>query len=249
MERSSETGVDMNDRSDESGPMWPPKIQIAGVSSLDEAMFCAQIGVDALGFTLEVPGGIHDELTWDKAAYIIQRLPRTISAVVITYLQSFEDLSLLVQAVNPHAVQFHGGIADERLSVFRIKYPNIKTIGRVTVSGADSIAQAACFCAPLWDAIILDSMDPISGRIGATGITHDWSVSSKIVNTASVPVILAGGLTPDNVVEAILTVRPAGVDSHTGIEDRDGSRNLAKIKAFTQAALDTFKITEVSVRA
>ena len=49
-------------------PMWPPKIQIAGVSSLDEAMFCAQIGVDALGFTLEIPGGIHDGLTWDKAA-------------------------------------------------------------------------------------------------------------------------------------------------------------------------------------
>jgi phosphoribosylanthranilate isomerase len=233
----------MNARSDESGPTWPPRIQIAGVSSLDEAMFCARIGVDALGFTLEVPGGIHDELTWDKAAYIIRRLPPTILAVVITYLKSFEDISRLVQAVSPHAVQFHGGIADESLSVFKRQYPNIKTIGRVTVSGEESIAQAACFCASLWDAIILDSMDPISGRLGATGITHDWSLSSKIVCSASVPVILAGGLTPDNVAEAILTVRPSGVDTHTGIEDSDGRRYFAKIKAFTQAALDAFSIT------
>jgi phosphoribosylanthranilate isomerase len=236
----------MNDRREESGPMWPTKIQIAGVPSLDESIFCAQVGVDALGFTLEVPGGIHDELTWDKAAHIIQRLPRTVSAVVITYLKSLEDISRLVRAVSPHAVQFHGGIEDDHVAVLKRKYPTIKTIGRVTVSGEESVAQAACFCAPLWDAIILDSMDPVTGRLGATGLTHDWSLSSKIVNAASIPVILAGGLTPDNVAEAILTVRPAGVDTHTGIEDGDGSRNLAKIKAFTRAALDAFRMTKSS---
>ena len=67
----------MNNRRNEWAE-WPPKIQIAGVSSLDEAMFCAQVGVDAVGFTLEVPGGIHDGLTWEKAASIIQQLPGTI---------------------------------------------------------------------------------------------------------------------------------------------------------------------------
>jgi len=234
----------MNDRRDESGLIWPPKVQIAGVSSLDEALFCAQIGVDALGFTLEVPGGIHDDLTWEKAAYIVERLPRATLAAVITYLKSFEEISRLVEAVGPHAVQFHGGIGHEQLSVFRRKYPTIKTIGRVTVSSEDSIAQAACFGISQWDAIILDSMDPKTGRLGATGITHDWALSSKIVNTANVPVILAGGLTPDNVAEAILKVRPAGVDAHTGIEDSDGTRNFAKIKAFAQAALDAFGIVK-----
>ena len=103
--------------------------------------------MDALGFTLEIPGGIHDGLTWDKAAYIVQRLPRTILAVVITYLKSFEEVSHLIDAVRPHAMQFHGGIGDEQLSVFKSKYPTIKTIGRITVSGEDSIAQAARFCA------------------------------------------------------------------------------------------------------
>ncbi len=209
-------------------------------------MFCAEIGVDALGFTLEIPGGIHDELSQDKAACIVQRLPPAILAVVITYLKSCEDVSRLVRTVGPHAVQFHGGIGEDQVAVFKRKYPTIKTIGRVTVSGEDSITQAACFCAPLWDAIILDSMDPITGRLGATGITHDWSLSAKIVKTASVPVILAGGLTPDNVAEAILTARPAGVDTHTGVEDSDGSRNFAKIKAFAQAALDAFKIAKVT---
>jgi phosphoribosylanthranilate isomerase len=229
----------MNNQKD--GQSWPPKIQIAGVSSLDEAMFCAQAGVDAVGFTLEVPGGIHDGLTWERAASIIQKLPGRIWKVAITYLKSFEEISHLIDVVRPDAVQFHGGISAQHLSFFRKKYSTIKTIGRVTVLNEDSIALAAGFDSMLWDCIILDSMDPITGRLGATGIPHDWSLSSRIVKNSVLPVILAGGLTPENVVQAIITVMPAGVDAHTGVEDSDGSRNLGKIEAFAKAALQGFK--------
>ena len=92
----------MNNRKD--GQSWPPKIQIAGVSSLDEAMFCAQAGVDAVGFTLEVPGGIHDGLTWERAASIVQKLPGRIWKVAITYLKSFKEISHLIDVVRPDAV-------------------------------------------------------------------------------------------------------------------------------------------------
>ncbi len=232
----------MNKRKDWKS--WPPKIQIAGVSSLDEAMFCAQAGVDAIGFTLEVPGGIHDGLTWERAASIIQKLPGKILKVVITYLKSFEEISRLIDIVRPDALQFHGGISTQQLSLFRRKFSTIKTIGRVTVLNEDSIAIAAGLDRTLWDCIILDSMDPITGQLGATGIPHDWSLSSKIVKASALPVILAGGLTPQNVVEAIIKVRPAGVDAHTGVEDSDGSRNFGKIEAFSRAALEGFKTIE-----
>ncbi len=220
---------------------WPPKIQIAGVSSPEEAVFCAHAGVDAIGLTLELPGGIHDGLTWERAATIVRKLHERVWKVVITYLKSFDEISDLIDVVRPDAVQFHGGISTQQLLLFRKKYPTIKTIARVTVLNEDSIAVAAGFDSMLWDSIILDSMDPITGRLGATGIPHDWSLSSRIVKASVLPVILAGGLTPENVAEAISKAMPAGVDAHTGIENSDGSRNFGKIEAFARAALQGFK--------
>ncbi len=213
-----------------------PRIQAAGVSSLEESLFCAAVGVDALGFTLELPSGIHDGLTLDKSAAIIAGLPTDILAVIITYLTSAQAASDLLQRTGGHAVQFHGGIPPSELSAFRSAYPQAATIGMVTVSGPESIERAAHFEPLLWDAIILDSLDPATGKTGATGIVHDWALSARIVEISPVPVILAGGLNPDNVEEAIMRVRPNGVDAHTGLEDADGTRNFDKIRNFARAA-------------
>jgi len=219
---------------------WPPRIQVAGVSSLEEAVFCSKAGVDALGFTLELPTGIHDGLTNDKARDIIARMPVGLMPVLITYVQSAEAAVHLARYINAAAVQFHGGIEDDELAAFRRHCEHVKTIGRVTVIGENAILEAERFVPPLWDAIILDSFDPATGRLGATGLAHDWSVSARIVERAAVPVILAGGLTPENVAEAIARVRPDGVDVHSGVENRDGTRNFDKIRRFARAAREAF---------
>jgi len=208
---------------------------------LEEALFCKSVGVDAIGFTLGLPDGPHDGLTPDKAGAIVSTLPTGLLPVVITYLNRADAACELVAISQSAAIQFHGGISDEELVHFRRICPNLKTIGRVTVVGEESIEEAASFKQPLWDAIILDSLDPRTGRKGATGLTHDWSLSAQIVKIASVPVILAGGLTPDNVAEAIRKVRPRGVDAHTGLEDNSGSRCFDKIEAFARAAMVAFE--------
>jgi phosphoribosylanthranilate isomerase len=141
----------------------------------------------------------------------------------------------------PDAMQFHGGISENELVRFRRICPDVTTIGRVTVVGEESVEDAASFKRPLWDAIILDSFDPRTGRKGATGLTHDWSLSARIVRIASVPVILAGGLNPDNVAEAIRKVQPCGVDAHTGLEENNGTRSFDKIEAFAKAAMEAFE--------
>jgi phosphoribosylanthranilate isomerase len=220
---------------------WPPRVQVAGVSSLEEALFCRSVGVDALGFTLEVPGGIHDGLTRQRARHIIDGLPRDVLAVVITYLDTAEEACRLISEVSGAAVQFHGGITGAELRAFRSGCPGVRIIGCVTVAGEDALKHAGRFRPPLWDAIILDSLDPGSGRKGATGLTHDWPVSAAIVKNSPLPVILAGGLTPENVAQAIRTVRPHGVDAHTGLENSDGTRNFHKIKSFAEAALAAFR--------
>lgn len=216
---------------------WPPRIQIAGVSSLAEALFCREVGIDAVGFTLELPSGPHDGLTTDRAASVIRRLPAGLLPVIITYVNTARAACNLIAHTGGRAIQFHGGISEAEIRTFRELCPQVKTIGRVTVTDAESIPAAESFKPPLWDAIILDSLDPATGKIGATGRVHDWSVSARIVRAASVPVILAGGLNPKNIREAILTVRPHGVDAHTGVEDPDGTRNFEKIRVFAVEAL------------
>ncbi len=223
-------------------PSWPPLVQVAGVSSLEEALFCRDVGVQALGFTLELPSGVHDGLTPERARFIIAQLPRDIMPVLITYLDSAIEALRLVERLQVPVIQFHGEIADEQVRAFRLACPVVRTIGRITVSGQSALDEASSFQSRLWDAVILDSLDPLSGALGATGLTHDWSVSARIVSGSSVPVILAGGLTPENVAEAITTVRPHAVDAHTGLENPDGSRNLGKIEAFTEAALRAFRV-------
>jgi len=87
------------------------------------------------------------------------------------------------------------------------------------------------------DFLLLDSHRPFDKQIGALGVTHDWAISRRIVDLVSTPVILAGGLGPDNVAQAIQIVRPAGVDSKTKT-DRDGShaKDLERVRRFHAAA-------------
>ena len=224
-----------------SVPTWPPQVQVAGVSSLEEALFCRDVGVQALGFTLELPSGIHDGLTNERARDIIAHLPRDIMPVLITYLDTATTAARLVEFLQVPTIQFHGEITDEQVLLFREHCPAVRTIGRITVTGRSALEYTSRFRPPLWDAVILDSVDPVSGAVGATGLTHDWTLSAQIVSHSSVPVILAGGLNHENVEEAITVVHPHGADAHTGLEDSDGSRNFAKIEAFTSAALKAFR--------
>jgi phosphoribosylanthranilate isomerase len=231
-----------NMKSEQSLPRnfhWP-RIQVAGVSELEEAIFCMDVGIVALGFTLELPSGVHDGLTSEKARRIIADLPERAFAVLITYLSEADKASDLALYIGAKAIQFHGGIKEAELERFRNACPEVKTIGCVNVTGPDSIGAALLFKPPLWDAVILDTMDPGSGRRGATGLTHDWTISAQIVERSSVPVILAGGLNAKNVAEAIIKVKPHAVDSHTGLEDPDGTRCFAKIRAFAEEATRAF---------
>jgi phosphoribosylanthranilate isomerase len=92
------------------------------------------------------------------------------------------------------------------------------------------------------DAFITDTFDPKTGASGATGKTHNWRVSRHLVELSDRPIIIAGGLTPENVKKAILEVRPAGVDSHTGVEDSTGRKSREKVQKFLAEACEAFQL-------
>ena len=214
------------------------RVQIAGVSSLEEALAIERLGADALGFTVRLPTGVHDGLTEAKARSIIAALPPFVSSVAITYVDNANEAVALCRYLGATVLQLHGKFPTGDLRLIRAALPHIKLIRAVHVTGPEALVQARSLQRSV-DALILDTYDPATGRGGATGKTHDWKLSRQIVESIRAPVILAGGLTPDNVAEAIRQVRPWAVDVHTGIENADGSRNLKKIRAFVEQAKAT----------
>lgn len=95
---------------------------------------------------------------------------------------------------------------------------------------------------PFVDYFITDTLDETTGACGATGKTHDWSKSRFIADHSSNPIILAGGLKSENIRDAIIQVRPFGVDSHSGVEDEFGNKNYDKILKFVQNAKTEFEL-------
>ncbi len=211
------------------------RVQVAGISTVEDALACEAAGVDAIGFTVGLPGGPHNGLDEAGAAAIIRALPPFVVPVLITYRVRAAEVVAMCRAMGVSQVQLHAPAPGEEVAAMRAAIPGLKVILAVNVvdEGAVSLAVGRARDA---DAIILDTYDPVSGRHGATGKTHDWSVSRRAVEACPVPVILAGGLTPENLGEAIRVVRPWAVDVHTGVERADGTTDHAKVRAFVTAA-------------
>jgi phosphoribosylanthranilate isomerase len=107
----------------------------------------------------------------------------------------------------------------------------------IPVIGEESILIAKSY-EGIADLLLLDSYTPGDRQIGALGVTHDWALDRAIVQDVNIPVIIAGGLGPDNVCDAIKSIRPAGVDSKTKTDKSDGShtKDLDKVQSFVSLA-------------
>ena len=198
-------------------------------------------GVRYLGFPLRLP--VHrEDLSEAAAQAIIGGLPPPAMGVLITYLDRAADIVAFCRALGVRIVQLHGEVAVDELRRLRLLDPELTIIKSLVVGlQAEHALQASLAAASPWvDAFITDTFDPATGASGATGRVHDWAVSRRLVAMSERPIILAGGLTADNVAEAITLVQPAGVDAHTGVEGADGRKSQVKVERFVTAALAAF---------
>ena len=220
-------------------------IQIAGVIDAAEAQMLRQCGVRYLGFPLRLP--VHcEDLTEKEAAAIIKSLAPLVFGVLINYLDQSSERAGVCHALGARIVQLHGDIDRVELERLKTLDSNLTVIKSLVIGMRDDKALEATVneLSPFVDAFITDTFDPETGASGATGKTHDWRVSRRLVELADRPVILAGGLTPENVQRAILEVRPAGVDSHTGVEDSSGRKSREKVQKFLSEAYEGFEIVK-----
>ena len=211
------------------------RIQLAGISTLEDALAAIDAGADSLGFTLRLPNGPHNGLDDEGAKDIINHLPPFAAPTLITYLETGLEAADLCDYLGVRIIQLHGEIEQSEVARLRNLRPGIKIIKSIIMRDESAIDEADDWQERA-DAFLLDTCDPSTGKTGATGKTHDWEISRRRVQEITRPVILAGGLTPENVADAIRTVRPWGVDSHTGVENVDGSFSMEKASAFIREA-------------
>lgn len=218
-------------------------IQVAGIIDQAEAELLMKSGVRYLGFPLRLPIH-HADLSEHEAATIIRNLRPSNRAVLITYLNQAGEIIEFCHSLGASIVQLHGEIDASELRSIKERQRRLAIIKSLVIGLhpieqlLDLVQRTALYV----DAYITDTFDPKTGACGATGKTHDWRVSRQLVRHSPRPVILAGGLTPGNVRAAILAVRPAGVDAHTGLEDVSGRKSQEKVKQFVSEAQEAFRV-------
>jgi len=183
-----------------------------------------------------------DDLTEDEAVKVINEIAPPHKAVLITYLDKAEEIIRFCDKLHVHIVQLHGRIPTGELKMIKRNRPDIEIIKSLVVykDNYEELENTVKKLSQWVDFFITDTFDPSTGASGATGKTHDWKISRKLVEISSKPVILAGGLNPSNVKQAILQIKPAGIDVHTGVESSNGRKDYNLVKNFILQAKQAF---------
>mgnify|MGYP001825368677 FL=1 len=192
------------------------RVQIYTMQSAAEAAAVAALGVDHVGVTPShrgLPGEVDDATAADICAALRGRAT-SVALSVETDAETVERMVAIVQPDILHLCGPPGELGPAAVADLRRALPGVGMMQAIAVTGPEAIATAQSY-EDVADFLILDSVTPDVPGVGAAGTVHDWAVSAAIVSAVDVPVVLAGGLSPDNVADAIEAVHPWGVDSLT----------------------------------
>ncbi|WP_049985711.1 phosphoribosylanthranilate isomerase [Halobellus rufus] len=211
------------------------RVKVCGVTNEADLRAVERAGADAVGAIAEVPVDTPREVSLDDAAALFDAAPPFLTTTLVTMPETVAEAVSAAERVAPDALQLHGEFSAAGLETIRERV----TADLVAVVDAADPERARAV-APAVDAVLVDSVDDEGA--GGTGKTHDWEATAAVAATLDAPVILAGGLTPDNVAEAVETVRPYAVDVASGVESTGGEKDHEAVRAFVAnavAAADT----------
>lgn len=204
-------------------------IKICGLRREVDILWAINQGANAVGFIVGTTHFSEDELDIDRAKQLIRLVPSSVLSVVVTHFKDTKLILPIASSLRPRAIQLQGDISIEEICFLKKKIPQTMIIKAVHVTDEDAI-QLVKHYQEFVDFILLDSRT--EDRLGGTGIIHDWKISAEIVKECTKPIILAGGLNPENVCRAIREVKPFGVDVNSGTKSHDGFKDLRKIREF-----------------
>jgi len=204
------------------------RIKICGVTTVDDALFAAKCGVEAVGlnFYSLSPRCI----SISQAGEIYRELPPQTCTVGVFVDKTIDSVRLTARTVHLHGIQTYD-LPAEADFVPWMYIPAFRVKSTADLDRIQSYVKRAVAHKHTLSAVLIDSFVP--GEMGGTGHKAPWELLAGF--DPGVPVILAGGLTPENVADAIRLVRPWGVDVASGVESSPGKKDLGKMKAFVQA--------------
>jgi len=226
--------------------MTRTRIKICGNTNPADLAHAIACGADAVGFITDVPVRSPRKIDTETAKELIKHVPVFVDSVLVIMPDDLGSAMALIRETHPTCVQVHSDLPVSELAEISKTVKLIKTIAvpEDAPSGtSDHIISRIDALTGIADAILLDtstrsrtSTGAKSGgedmsRSGGTGKVHDWRISAEIVERSRLPVILAGGLTPDNVSDAIRKVHPYAVDTASGVET-GGKRDPDKVRRF-----------------
>jgi phosphoribosylanthranilate isomerase len=194
------------------------RVKICGITRVPDAQAAAQAGADAIGLVFYPPSPRF--LSLEQARALRRALPPFVSAVALFVNPSVEEVQRVLETVRPDVLQFHGEESPEFCERFGVPYLKACRVRQ----GVDLLEYLRPYSgASGWLA------DAYVEAYGGTGTSFDWSV---VPQQRALPLVLSGGLTCDNVGDAIRSVRPWGVDVSSGVESAKGIKDAGKITAF-----------------
>ncbi len=202
-------------------------VKVCGLTTYENAAAVAAAGADALGFNFW--SGSKRYLPPDEFAGWAARLPAGVDRVGVFVNADADEVLGLLESGAIHAAQFHGDESAQYCRRFAGRFPFVKAFG---VRSPDSLGGVTGYGT---ETVLLDAYCP--GEYGGSGESFDWELGRRlVVAQPGYRVVLAGGLTSENVARAVAGVRPAAVDVASGVESAPGIKDVEQVRAFVRAA-------------
>ncbi len=219
------------------------RVKICGLTNVEDALAAVEAGADAIGLVFAKS---RRQIDVAEARRIMAGLPPFVTAVGLFADAPVEQVRRTAEQLGLHVVQLHGNESLDQVAELQ----PIRVIKAIGMGGADSVEQVGRFLGGHRPgnlaAVLLDTMT--QGGFGGTGQSFDWSLAAKLPAEGEdlPPVILAGGLTAENVAEAVRLVKPYAVDVSSGVEAGPGLKDHAKMKQFVLAARRALELPDES---
>jgi phosphoribosylanthranilate isomerase len=213
-------------------------VQIYSMTSVADAVATAEAGADLIGLVVAEPGVVDEAIGPELAREILSAIRPQSRGVALSLSDDRDEICATVDTVRPDVLHIVAReIEPEDCAWIRKRIAPVMLLRAIAVRAGETLTEADAH-QDCCDYLMLDSGAKGRPFAGATGETHDWSVSRTVVERSRIPVILAGGLSAENVADAIATVRPWGVDSftHTDVPGHRGKKDPARVRAFVAAA-------------
>jgi phosphoribosylanthranilate isomerase len=198
------------------------RIKICGITTLEQGQAIATHGATALGFIC-VPNSPR-YVTAEQIKLIVDGLPKNIDKIGVFANESVEKIVLISQTSGLTGVQLHADESPDFCQKLRQELTKIEIIKALRIRNLDDLENAVIY-ANYVDTLLLDAYHP--QQLGGTGLTLDWNLLQNF--NPGCPWFLAGGLTPDNIIDALNQVKPDGIDLSSGVEIAPGNKDLDKV--------------------